>query len=119
LDSSDRYDEEALIRLERIGGSNLAARVIDAFLESAPGRIERARQGAATGDLEEIEAALHSLVSSAGQLGGRELERATLEGQKQIRDRGFGAAASVLVEVEAAFARFRAYLLESRKDAES
>lgn len=59
----------ALDRLRRIGGKRLAIKIIDAFLDDAPRKVGAMRDGGRDGELGAVEAAAHSLRSSAGNLG--------------------------------------------------
>lgn len=115
---SSWFDMEALYRLNRIGGPNLTVRMIDAFLDSAPQRLARARTALADGDLEELKAVLHSLISSAGQLGATELERLATEGRSAMQEDESATAVSVLESIEAEFARVQTRLQGVRRDLE-
>lgn len=77
-----RFDPKALQRVRDMAGDDVARAVVTTFLESAPDRIRRAKDAAARGDAAGVRQALHSLVSSAGQLGGVELERLCREGMR-------------------------------------
>ena len=109
-------DGTALARIQRIGGAKLVVKVIDAFLESAPGRLARARQAITDRNPEEVVAVLHSLVSSAGQLGARQLETLATDGQRRVQANGIEAATEVLQDVEAAYAEAETGLRKARED---
>lgn len=64
-------DGEALARVRRVGQDALLRRMIEMFLEHAPGRLDTALQDAVPAA---VMKAAHSLKSSAGNLG---LERVT------------------------------------------
>jgi HPt (histidine-containing phosphotransfer) domain-containing protein len=81
-----RVDPQALQRLRRLAGDDVARKVVEAFLQNAPERGRRARESIERGDADGVREALHSLVSSAGQLGGIELERLCEKGLRQARD---------------------------------
>jgi HPt (histidine-containing phosphotransfer) domain-containing protein len=62
-------DPEAIARLRRLGGDDLAGTLAAMFLDLAPRRLEAARAGLASGDADAVRRAAHSLKSSAGNVG--------------------------------------------------
>lgn len=82
MDAPEIFDRQALERLRRIGGAELALQMIALFREAAPTRLREAREGLAAGDLRALERAGHALISSAGNVGATELLEAAraLEG---------------------------------------
>ncbi len=62
-------DESALTRLREIGGPRLVSDLIATFLRNAPARVADARQGLATGNVEMVMRAGHSLKSSCANVG--------------------------------------------------
>jgi two-component system sensor histidine kinase/response regulator len=64
-------DDSALARLDRLGGSKLSGKMIDLFLLHATDRIEAATRAQATGSQTGVLSAMHSLKSSAGNVGAR------------------------------------------------
>ncbi|GEM_PF-563484 len=70
-------DQEAISRLRSWGGDALLGRMIGLFIELGPERTRALEEGAASGDMERVERAAHSLKSSAANLGADDLrERA-------------------------------------------
>lgn len=67
-------DPAAIERIAAIGGPALVAKMLDLFLTNAPQRLNAAEEGQANGDLRAVEAATHSLKSSAGNLGAIRLQ---------------------------------------------
>src|SRR5688500_16119302 len=65
-----RIDQAPLDSLARLGKPTLVVRMIDLFLETAPGRRDTLRTAMADGNLKDVERTVHTLKSSAGQLGG-------------------------------------------------
>lgn len=59
----------AVERLRRIGGTELAARMIELYLAEAPARVSAVEAGAAGGSADSVARAAHALRSSAGNLG--------------------------------------------------
>jgi HPt (histidine-containing phosphotransfer) domain-containing protein len=68
-------DASALERLRRIGGADLARRMIELYLESAPERVRTLGEAAAAGDVMRVERGSHMMKSSAGNLGAVRLQR--------------------------------------------
>ena len=66
-------DPDAIDRLLEIGGPNLLRRMIEAFLRTSPERLTAALEGYASGDLEAVGRAAHSLKSSSANFGADEL----------------------------------------------
>lgn len=79
----DAVDPAAIARLRGFGGDNLVARMVEIFASTAPGRLDAAHHAASAGDCAGVRAALHSLKSSAGQLGATLLEQACQEGEAE------------------------------------
>jgi HPt (histidine-containing phosphotransfer) domain-containing protein len=78
----------ALERLKSIGGVRLLVNMIELFVQHAPARVAAASQAARAADLDALSGAVHSLKSSAGNLGAcavqdlaERLERAATEGR--------------------------------------
>lgn len=78
-------DEASLERLRRFGGGKLLTQMIALFLEAAPTRLEAARSGVERGDASAVEMALHSLKSSAAQLGALRMQRLCERGEHEAR----------------------------------
>lgn len=68
-------DPAALDRLRRIGGGTLLAQMVELYLANGPDRVRTLQDGAATGDVERVERAAHTMKSSAGNLGAIRLQR--------------------------------------------
>ena len=62
-------DEEALIRLAKLGGEQFAADMINMFFEYADGKLKAATQAAKIGNIDAVEKAIHPLKTSAGHVG--------------------------------------------------
>ncbi len=63
----------ALARLDRMGGRALVGDVVAAFRRHGPARAREAREACAGGDADRLARSVHSLRSSAGQLGADDL----------------------------------------------
>lgn len=90
-------DREALARLERFGGRKLLNEMIALFLENAPERLAAAAAGVGAGDAIAAENAMHSLKSSAAQLGALRLARLCEQGEAIAR-RGTVEGVGELIE---------------------
>ncbi len=72
-DDSD-LDPRAIARLRRLGGDRLLREMLRLFLQHAPGSIAAAVAAHRDGDLRGVEQAVHSLKSSAGNVGARAVQ---------------------------------------------
>jgi histidine phosphotransfer protein HptB len=68
-DSTERFDDQAIARLRRFGGDALLFEMIDLLAAGAPARMAVAGEAVANGDADTARGVLHSLKSSAGQMG--------------------------------------------------
>ena len=94
-------DESAIARLRRFGGAKLISAMVTAFLKDAPMRLATAGHHADAGDAAGVRRELHSLRSSAGQLGALAMQELCAEGEESAA-RGFSP---MLVEVVRAVTR--------------
>ena len=96
-------DPEAIARLRRFGGDKLLFEMIELFMVGGAERLTAAIDGIAAGDTNAAERALHSLTSSAGQLGALALQKLCARGE-QLAAKGNGSALmSLAPELEAAY----------------
>jgi HPt (histidine-containing phosphotransfer) domain-containing protein len=108
-------DPTALARLRRIGGDRLLGEMIDLFLAHVPERVASAVAAGKAGDWQEVGRAAHSLKSSAGNVGMTAVrELAVALEQRAAADDG-AAVAPLLRDLEEAFPRWTALLLEERR----
>ena len=110
------FDETVLANLQRLGGVQLAQRILALFLEYTPQRLDAVRVGLQEGDLESVERAAHSLKSTAGHLRiltmqvlAGNIERLAMAAQRE-------AIAGPLHDLEAAFARIAPILEKHRSE---
>jgi HPt (histidine-containing phosphotransfer) domain-containing protein len=97
-------DAQAQARLAEWGGPKLLAQMLRLFLENAPIRLEQVRKGLAEGSLKEAERGVHSLKSSAANVGAVQVSRLAGE-MESLAAGGDGAAvARHLPGLEAAYA---------------
>ena len=110
------FDETVLASLQRLGGVQLAQRMLALFLEHTPKRLAAVRVGLQEGDLKSAERAAHSLKSASGylriltmqELAGN-IERLAMAEQRE-------AISGPLHDLEAAFTRV-APILEKHRSA--
>jgi len=105
-------DPAALDRLRRLGGDEFAARMIDLFGSFGAQKIGEARRALEEANRAEVAKRMHSMKSSAGNVGAVEVQdlAARLE---QLALQSQGSLATVLQELELSFARTKLEL-ESR-----
>jgi two-component system sensor histidine kinase/response regulator len=110
------FDETVLASLQRLGGVQLAQRILALFLEHTPKRLEAVRVGLQEGDLESVERAAHSLKSTSGHLRvvtmqelAENIERMAMAEQRE-------AIPGSLHDLEAAFARVAPILEKYRNE---
>jgi HPt (histidine-containing phosphotransfer) domain-containing protein len=109
-------DAAALDRLKRFGGASLLGRMIDLYLVAAPERIEAAARGAAAGDADGVERALHSLKSSSAQLGAVRMQRLSEQGEHRARTGSLDGVAQLTSALDEELARVREWLLSNREE---
>ncbi len=64
---------EAIDRLRDLGGQVLVQRMVELFIKNVPARVLAARQALDKGDASGVEHAVHSIKSSAGNIGAESL----------------------------------------------
>lgn len=69
-----RFNPMAVEMLRRVGGDRLVSRMAQMFRTNAPARLEGARTAVGFLQPEEFSRAMHSLKSSAGQMGAVRLQ---------------------------------------------
>ena len=109
-------DSSALDRLKKFGGDKLLGDMIALFLATAPERIDAARAAGARGDVDGAERALHSLRSSAAQLGALHLQRLSEQGERRARAGSLDGLTQLAAGLEQELARVRAWLIKARDE---
>jgi two-component system, sensor histidine kinase LadS len=108
-------DPEAINRLRRFGGYALLREMIDLLLTGAPARLDAARAAIAGGDAEPARAALHSLKSTAGQLGATGMQAMCEAGERLAAAGDVAGVAAMLPDLDVAFAAVRRDLTAIRE----
>lgn len=115
--ADDAFNPAALDMLRRLGKGQLLVRMIDIFLAKTPERIEAARTALRTDDMPALELAVHSMKSSAAQLGGAQLQRTAAAAEHAVPTGDRGALAVYLDAIETQFAELRIWLEQEKADA--
>lgn len=113
------FDATVLAGFEKLGGVELAQRMLALFLQYTPQRLAAAREGFESGDMEAVGRAVHSLKSTAGHLRATRIqELATIIEQLVIAEQ-HEAIAEPLDALEAAYARVAPVLEQHRSALEA
>jgi HPt (histidine-containing phosphotransfer) domain-containing protein len=99
-----------LARLEELGGDSFVSEMIGLFLETTPQRLQAARDGLSAADLEAVEHAVHSLKSSAGNLGADEVQDLAGRLETLAAARSAEPIPALFQQLETAVARIEARL---------
>jgi len=103
-----------LARLEELGGTAFVREMVGLFLDTTPQRLQAARDGLATGNLEAVERAVHSLKSSAGNLGADEVQDLAGRIEPLAEARQGESIPALMRQLEDAVARIEARLSRER-----
>jgi two-component system, sensor histidine kinase and response regulator len=93
-------DDAALERLRGFGGEKLLRGMIELFVKNAPAKAAEAREALDCGDAAALRAALHSLKSSAGQLGAASVHHACIAGEELASRGELGDCAAHVQRIE-------------------
>lgn len=104
------FDPAALDRLKRFGGAKLLGEMIALFLAAAPERLAAARAATDDGNAADAELALHSLKSSAAQLGAMRMQRLAEQGEKLAKAGTLMIVDLLIQDLEDEFTRVREWL---------
>ena len=98
-------DPQTHARLEEWGGTVLVTQMIRLFLANAPTRLDQIRKGLSEEGIAEAERGVHSLKSSAGNVGAVTVSRIAAEMEERAGDGDAAALAALFPDLEAAFAQ--------------
>lgn len=112
-----RFEEEcfetsALEKLMKLGGNKLVRRIITSFLENTPQRIEAAVEGHKAGNLNVLERSVHSIKSSAGQIGAARLRYVAEKIEQLSAEKRGSEIPSLLLELRESFGQVKSYFAE-------
>jgi HPt (histidine-containing phosphotransfer) domain-containing protein len=119
MEKTDFTDPAILYKLEKLGGKSLVAKLFDSFLDHTPERVSACLAGIAAGDLSAVGMAVHSLKSSAGNLGAVGLLALCERMEIMSAEGDIAGVASLGGDLEAAYARtVELFVVEKRQWAE-
>jgi len=106
--------ELQLAKLSRLGGACFVTEMIDLFLEHSPKRLDEALRGEAAGNLAAIENSMHSLKSSAGNLGADTVQHLAEQIEALAHEARGDEISPLLRLLEIAYTRIRGRLEAKR-----
>ncbi len=112
-------DPTALQRIHGIGGPVLVGKMIDLLLTNAPQRLEKAMTAARNKDWRAVEEAVHSLKSSAGNVGAVHLQELAARIEVMVENSQCAEAESLLNELAKVWELVKVQLEVQRKGLES
>mgnify|MGYP001578924368 CR=1 FL=1 len=89
--------------------------MIDSFLKTTPVRLEDAREGLLASDADRVRRALHTLGSSAGQLGAGDLAELCRDGESRAREADLTAIGPLLLRLAEELQLVTSRLSETKK----
>jgi HPt (histidine-containing phosphotransfer) domain-containing protein len=104
MTDSEIIDTAAQARLREWGGIKLLSQMIRLFLENAPTRIEQTRKGVTEGNVREAERGVHSLKSSAANVGAMRVSRLAAQMEDMAARGELGSVAGLMQSLETEFA---------------
>jgi HPt (histidine-containing phosphotransfer) domain-containing protein len=112
-------DPQAQARLQEWGGPKLLSQMVKLFLENAPIRIEQVRKGLAEGSLKDAERGVHSLKSSAANVGAVQVSKLAAHMESLAAGGDSAGLAQQLPGLEAAYAAAQTRLAATLAAAEA
>ena len=122
MTDSDIIDPQAQARLQEWGGPKLLNQMIRLFLENAPTRLDQVRKGLSEGNVRDAERGVHSLKSSAANVGAMKLSRLAARMEELASGGDLGSVAGLMPSLEGEFAAARerlAVILENSPEPEA
>ncbi|MBC8193298.1 MAG: Hpt domain-containing protein [Candidatus Marinimicrobia bacterium] len=107
---SGDIDPLFLSRLEDLGGSKLATELVDMYLIRGYQLLEAIAAGFAAQDFSVVKNAAHSLISSAGNLGGKKVSTLAKLIEAEAIEEQLDQLPELLVNLRAAQKAFQQYL---------
>lgn len=115
--ADETFNPAALDMLRRLGNGQLLVRMIDIFLSKSPERIAAAHAALQADDMPALELAVHSMKSSAAQLGGAQLQRTSAAAERAAMAGDRAALATYLEAIDTEFAALRVWLEQIKANA--
>ena len=97
-------DPQAQARLQEWGGPKLLSQMVKLFLENAPVRLEQVRKGLSEGNLKDAERGVHSLKSSAANVGAMQVSKLAAHMEDLAASGDSAGVAQQMPGLEAAYA---------------
>jgi len=110
LDKSADIDPLFLSRLVELGGTKLAGELIKMYLVRGAELLDAISTGIASNDFAKIRSAAHSLISSAGNLGGKRVSELAKLLEKYAMEENSAPLESLLSDALSAQITFQKYL---------
>lgn len=95
-------DPAILDRLEKLGGKQLKQELIQMYLDKRSEKLGGIRDGISKADFDTIERFAHTLISSAGNLGGLLVSRLSAKLEHAAMDKNLDQASQLFPELEKA-----------------
>ena len=114
MSNPQSLDTAALQRLKRLGGAAFVIKMIDLFVEYGGSKIAEARAAQTAANIEGVEQAVHSVKSSAGNVGARRVQQLAQEIETMTQKKPNEPLEGTIAELEQAFNDAKAELESSR-----
>jgi two-component system sensor histidine kinase/response regulator len=106
---------QALVRLRKLGGEELIAKMVTLFTSQAESAIRETESGLSAGNFDSVQHAAHSLKSSAGNLGARRVQ--DLAGRiERLAEEGSGKIQPLLADLKAAYLKAKDRLAQEMSE---
>lgn len=116
MSTDNCVNELMLLRLQKIGGDKLLSKMIDLFIEDAGKKVDCACCAFQEGDLDGVARAVHSLRSSAGNIGADSLVELAGKIENIIRQKADDPLTELVPDLKVQFSNVITVLAEKRKE---
>ncbi len=103
MSNPQSLDTAALQRLKKLGGAAFVIKMIDLFVEYGGSKIAEARAAQTAANIEGVERAVHSVKSSAGNVGARRVQQLAQEIETMTQQKPDEPLEGAIAELEQAF----------------
>ena len=117
MSEQQELNRSVLEKLRNMGGDKFLGELINLFLEHAPKKLEEALASERSGDMEALERAVHSLKSSAGNLGAVAVQDLAGHIEQLASEKQAESIPPLMRELEKKFARLPPWLEEIKRGA--
>lgn len=112
-------NEDVIEKLRKVGGEKFVGEMLELFLEHVPGKVAAAVAGGAAGDFAEVKAAVHSVKSSAGNIGAEQVSDIARKIEMLEPSEVEKSLPPLILELEDAFNRLRKILERLKRGMEA